>query len=99
MERLTLRFAIALLTFALGIVSERLCHVQRLSTVRQIKEATTRRIKGDDISDVENDDQDCPPAFEGCYSNYDYAYSVKVPRGMIGFGACVTNHGFGIDLT
>jgi hypothetical protein len=38
---------------------------------------------------------------KGRYYNYDYAYSVSVPRGLVGFRnpAPAPNHGFGIDLS
>src|SRR5207237_7799698 len=37
---------------------------------------------------------------EGRYSNFDYAYSVLVPKGMMAAGSPAPNpnHGFGIDL-
>lgn len=43
--------------------------------------------------------EDCAPRFRGRYANYDYAYSVRIPKGMIGIGSCFTNHGLSIDLT
>src|SRR5947209_17398721 len=38
---------------------------------------------------------------KGRYSNYDYAYSVRIPAGLTGFRAAAPapNHGFGIELS
>src|SRR5947209_14876211 len=38
---------------------------------------------------------------KGRYSNYDYAYSVRIPKGLTGFRAAAPapNHGFGIALS
>ena len=38
---------------------------------------------------------------KGCYINYDYAYSVTLPNGLVGHRSAAPspNHGFGIDIS
>ena len=99
MRYVVIRAVIAFLTFGIGVTSARLWFVLPHHHVRQFEHAAPQSPNVSDNTDAENADQDCLPAFEGRYSNYDYAFAVEVPRGMIGFGSCVTNHGFGIDLS
>jgi hypothetical protein len=99
MRHFTIRFAVALLTFSIGIATAGIWYVQRHSAIEQTENKSQPSITVEARSVAESPDQDCTPAFEGRYSNYDYAFSVKVPKGMIGFGSCDTNHGFGIDLS
>jgi hypothetical protein len=101
MRRFTLRVAVALLTFAVGLVSVSFSFMKRQSSSSQAPYIVRKSFKTPHASDAEDaadHSLDCIPAFEGHYSNYDYAYSVQIPDGMIGFGACHTNHGFGINL-
>jgi hypothetical protein len=99
MRHFTLRFGAALLTFIIGIVAAYIWHEQRPSPTKQVENVAQQPIKAGDTSVPESLDEGCDPAFEGRYSNYDYAFSVQIPKGMIGFGSCDTNHGFGIDLS
>lgn len=99
MRRFTLRLAVALLTFIIGVVSASVWYMRRQASIKQMENTAQQPIKANDNSGAESPEEDCDPAFEGLYSNYDYAFSVQIPKGMIGFGSCVTNHGFGIDLT
>ena len=101
MRRFTLRVAVALLTFVVGLVSVNFSFMQRRSSSSQAPYIVLKSFKtphASDADDAADHSLDCIPAFEGRYSNYDYAYSVQIPDGMIGFGACHTNHGFGINL-
>jgi len=98
MSHFTVRFAVALLTFIIGIVCVSIGYVQRQSSTKQIENIAQQPVKAAGNSGIESD-KDCDPAFKEHYSNYDYAFSVQIPKGMIGFGSCLTNHGFGIDLT
>ena len=98
MRRFTLRVAVALLTFVVGLVSVSFSFKQRRSPSSQAPYIVLKSFKTPHASDAEDHSLDCIPAFEGRYSNYDYAYSVQIPDGMIGFGSCLTNHGFGINL-
>jgi len=98
MRRLTLRVAVALLTFVVGLVSANFSFLQQPSSSSQAPYIVRKSFKTPHASDADDHSLDCIPAFEGRYSNYDYAYSVQIPDGMIGFGACHTNHGFGINL-
>ena len=98
MRRFTLRVAVALLTFVVGLVSANFSFLQQPSSSSQAPYIVRKSFKTPHASDADDHSLDCIPAFEGRYSNYDYAYSVQIPDGMIGFGACHTNHGFGINL-
>ncbi len=98
MRRFTLRVAVALLTFVVGLVSASFSFMQQQSSSSQAPYIVRKSFKTPHASDAEDQGLDCIPAFEGRYSNYDYAYSVQIPDGMIGFGSCLTNHGFGINL-
>jgi len=99
MKRIAIHGVVALVTFAIGIASANLGLVPRPAPIRQMENAVQQAAKDKGSSEAKSDPEDCPPAFEGRYSNYDYGYSVAIPDGMIGFGACITNHGFGIDLS
>lgn len=99
MQRLSFNFGIALFAFVIGVASVTAWLMTQTSSTRQLAKPDLPLIKASAVNNVEPATaQDCSPAFVGRYSNYDYAYSVVVPKGMIGFGACVTNHGFGINL-
>jgi hypothetical protein len=99
MKRFAIRLVVALLTFLLGIGSAQLYPARRPSSVPFSKGEVVARLSSNDNSKAEAAEPECDPAIEGHYSNYDYAYAVDIPEGMLGFGSCVTNHGFGIDLT
>ncbi|MDX6709085.1 MAG: hypothetical protein QOH96_101, partial [Blastocatellia bacterium] len=101
MHRFTLRVVVALLTFVVGLVSVSFLFKQRRSPSNQAPYIVLKSFKtphASDADDAADHSLDCIPAFEGHYTNYDYAYSVQIPHGMIGFGACLTNHGLGINL-
>jgi hypothetical protein len=98
MWHLSTRLSVALLTFIAGTVLAGGWYAWRQSSIKRSEGVAQLPNESRVVSNVVPTERDCAPPFEGRYSNYDYAYSVQIPKGMIGFGSCVTNHGFGIDL-
>jgi hypothetical protein len=96
-RRYLLQVVVFLVTLSMGVVTSRLHrHHQE---PRELETLVTKlRSKTGQKAVAQTFDPDCPPAFEKTYLNYDYAYSVSVPKGMIGYGSCATGHGFGINL-
>lgn len=98
MRRLSLHIFVALLTFTIGLLSASIMHFQRQQVSQKIDAADEKTVKIEDEQKADPS-EDCDPSFVGLYSNYDYAYRVQIPKGMIGYGSCYTNHGFGINLS
>ena len=97
MKRLLWKFAILAMTFALSVASTQIRRALRQPQTTSPPKSQTARTA---LPQPEVIDQDVP--LEGRYSNFDYAYSALVPKGMIALlnGTPPTpNHGFGIDLT
>lgn len=99
MRRWLVRLTISLLTFLLGAAAARLHVSPKPVLQRQAESAITQPTSGNSSPTAEPEVEDCDPRVTGVYSNYDYAYAVVVPDGVIGAWSCVTNHGFGVDLT
>jgi hypothetical protein len=99
MRYLFLRLMVALVTAGIGIGSSSFHPARCHRGMPFAKSRSLPLYKERDVFATETFDPDCPPAFKRRYFNYDYAYSVVIPGGMIGYGSCYTNHGFGIDLT
>jgi hypothetical protein len=98
MRYVFLRLIVTLVTFGIGVAFSSFHPARRHPEMPPAKSPGLPQDKKRDVFATETSDPLCPPAFETTYFNYDYAYSVAVPRGMIAYGACHTNHGFGIDL-
>jgi hypothetical protein len=99
MRCMFLRLIVILAAFGIGVACSSFHPARRHAEMPLAKGPDLPMEKEQDVFATETADPDCPPAFKKRYFNYDYAYSVAIPRGMIGYGACYTNHGFGIDLT
>ena len=99
MRHITFRFAVAFFSFLIGLVSVSIWFVQQQPSIKQTEVIAEQPAKAVVNSEIENPNIDCNPTIESRYSNYDYAYSIQIPEGMIGVGGCMTNHGFGIDLS
>jgi hypothetical protein len=99
MWHLSTRLSVALLTFIVGTILAGAWYALRQPSIQQPEGVAQLSNENREVPNVVLAEPDCDPAFEGRYSNYDYAYSVQIPKGMVGFGSCITNHGFGIDLT
>lgn len=99
MRNLILNVFVGLITCIVGLTSANLLFVPMPSPARQPENAVLQPDGGSNSVQAAPADEECPWRIEGRYSNYDYAFSIAVPRGMIGFGGCATNHGFGIDLS
>jgi len=93
-----LNLVVFVLTLCIGVASLKLRTNHEQTPLAASQESGLRSTNAQEPTVVSLSDPDCPPAFEKIYLNYDYAYSVSVPKGMIGYGACDTNHGFGINL-
>jgi hypothetical protein len=102
MKRLLLRFTANLLAFTISFAAAMLTHAfWQLRTHRPENVDLHCRIKHElpEAKPVVHDDD---ITVEGRYVNFDYAYSVLVPRGMMAAMNSTPpnpNHGFGIDLT
>ena len=100
MKRLLLRFTVNLLTFTISFAAAMLAHAfWHPRTQRPVNVDLQSRTKIDPLEAkpvVHEDDI----TVEGRYVNFDYAYSVLVPKGMMGAmsPAPNPNHGFGINL-
>ena len=100
MKRLLLRFAVSVLTFIIGLTTVMLTRALRSHQLQHPGnvgfESKTKHDPSETKPTVAEDDT----TVEDRYSNFDYAYSVLVPKGMMGAmsPAPNPNHGFGIDL-
>ena len=99
MRDILLRLIVSVLTAGIGIAFSSFHLAQCHAELQIVKTPGLPLDRERHVSATEVSDPDCPPAYERRYFNYDYAYSVAIPKGMIGYGACHTNHGFGIDLS
>jgi hypothetical protein len=101
MKRLLLRFTANLLAFAISFAAALLTHsFRQLRTHGQENVDLQSRIKRE-LPEAEPVVHDDDITVEGRYVNFDYAYSVLVPRGMMAVmnsNPPNPNHGFGIDL-
>jgi hypothetical protein len=97
-RRYFLHLSVFLLSLGIGAATSKLHSPHRSPRVLETLGPELRSACTQTSTPASPSDPDCPPAFVKTYLNYDYAYSVSVPKGMIGYGACDTNHGFGINL-
>jgi hypothetical protein len=99
MKRLLGWLAIASVTFSLGLAAARLTTAgwKRRSQLQNIESQSKTTRKSEDAQTGAPEEN---MIVEGRYANFDYAYSVLVPKGMIGVGSPAPNpnHGFGINL-
>jgi len=99
MKRNLLRFAVTFLTFTIGMAAAALTRVFRPPRLQRPEAVEFKSTKNDpSVSKTTVPEDDI--TVEGRYSNFDYAYSVLVPKGMMAAGSPAPNpnHGFGIDL-
>jgi len=86
-------------TFSLGLAAARLTAAvwKRRPQCQDIESQSKATRKSED---AQTDASEENMIVEGRYANFDYAYSVLVPKGMIGVGSPAPNpnHGFGINL-
>lgn len=100
MKRFLLRFTVNILAFTISFAAAMLTHaLWRPQIQHRVNVDLQSRTKIDPLEPkpvVHEDDF----TVEGRYVNFDYAYSVLVPKGMMGAmsPAPNPNHGFGIDL-
>jgi hypothetical protein len=114
MRKLIIRFTVTLITFTVGFltfiigvitatvwVSLRRPSLQPKSpaTVAPIVIAANAELRQDEIPDLENTSH--LVAHKRRYSNYEYAYSISIPQGLVGLGdpAPFPQHGIGITLS
>ena len=98
MRSLISRIAISLIAFCVGLGLASLCHVlfvHRVTRLELIANQTKQVCAPKTRNEADND-----VSVTGRYTNFNYAYSVLVPRGMMGATspAPMPQHGFGINL-
>src|SRR5216684_2021382 len=102
MKRLLLRFTANLLAFTISFAAAMVTHAffhPRTQRPEDVNLKSGTKHDPPEAKPVANQDD---IIVEGRYVNFDYAYSVLVPRGMIAAmnsNPPNPNHGFGIDLT
>ena len=101
MKRLLLRFAVSFLTFIIGLTIAMLTRALWSHQLQRPGNVEFGSKTKHDPSETKPTVPEDNTTVEGRYSNFDYAYSVLVPKGMMGAmsPAPNPNHGFGIDLT
>lgn len=97
MRQITFRLAVAILTFNVGATAALLWVSFRRPPLNLA--SANIKLRQDEVPDLENVAR--MVAHRNRYSNYEYAYSVKIPQGLIGLSdpAPVPQHGIGITLS
>lgn len=103
MKHVFFRFSIAIFTFIIGITATMIGDSFSHPISKRIAESSpSANLRNPQLATTEQNTREETLAYEqGRYSNYDYAYSVRIPKGLIGYRspAPMPNHGFGIDLS
>ena len=101
MKKLIFHISIAILTCVVGISAALIRASLTRSETTQEPSLPTSEVTQQVGSDEAIPEEEGWTFEQGIYSNYEYAYSVRIPDGLVGYRspAPMPNHGFGIDLS
>jgi hypothetical protein len=103
MRHIIFRLSIALLTFIIGTTAAVIWASFHRPISKGIAESSSpANFLNQQLATAnQNPEEETLTYEQGLYSNYDYAYSIRIPDGLIGYRSPAPNpnHGFGIDLS
>lgn len=103
MQQIVLRLSIAMLTFIVGSTVASIWNSTHYPNYKEIEHSVSSgiQLKQAPVSSQQSPEESIYTYERGLYSNYNFAYSVRIPKGLIGYRspAPMPNHGFGIDLS
>ncbi len=103
MKHITFRLSVAIITLITGIIAVTIWATLSHQVSKDLGETSLPTDLPKQPFELDNQSsQETTLIYEqGLYYNYDYAYSVRIPNGMIGYRSPspMPNHGFGVTLS